>query len=272
MPRPKTLKKKDPLVRFNQKWALSTEGEYDGTPCWEWAASKNGGGYGQFSYHGKLTLSHRWSYEHFREPIPEGFYVLQHCGRHGCVNPAHLYLFLLDYVGKRFGTWSVLRKGNYDRSGHMRWVCRCDCGRIEEVLGDNLKRSISTCCRECKRDKLRRANTTHGLSKTKEYKTAHARAWKKRNKEMTYSYVRKRNALKNNQLGNFSPWMERYYRVAQKDCCAYCGIDISQGYHLEHPIPLSRGGLHCWTNTVLACRDCNLSKHTKTAEEFLKGV
>ncbi len=38
---------------------------------------------------------------------------------------------------------------------------------------------------------------------------------------------------------------------------------------MDHMVPLSRGGLHCWTNVCLACPPCNLSKHDKTAEEFM---
>lgn len=34
---------------------------------------------------------HRWAYERFVGPIPEGGWVLHRCDRPGCSNPRHLY-------------------------------------------------------------------------------------------------------------------------------------------------------------------------------------
>ncbi len=50
--------------------------------------------------------------------------------------------------------------------------------------------------------------------------------------------------------------------------CYYCSVEIENGYHIEHMTPLSRGGKNDVSNICLACAPCNLSKHTKTAEEF----
>lgn len=99
-----------------------------------------------------------------------------------------------------------------------------------------------------------------------------AKEWSKNNPDKATEYNRKKKARKRNQLGSFSPWMIRYYRYVQQDTCFYCDADISKEYQLEHMAPLSRGGLHCWTNTCLACRDCNFHKHTKTVEEFCGGA
>ena len=99
-----------------------------------------------------------------------------------------------------------------------------------------------------------------------------AKEWAKNNPDKVTEYNRKKKARKRNQLGSFAPWMVRYYRYIQQDTCFYCGVDISEEYQLEHMTPLARGGLHCWTNTCLACRDCNFHKHTKTVEEFCGRV
>jgi 5-methylcytosine-specific restriction endonuclease McrA len=49
--------------------------------------------------------------------------------------------------------------------------------------------------------------------------------------------------------------------------CAYCGnIDVS--LEVEHIIPKSRGGTDRVSNLTIACRNCNLKKGDKTAEEF----
>lgn len=59
------------------------------TGCWLWAGG-NSGAYGAF-YDGKQVVkAHRWSYEHFCEPIASGL-VLDHiCCVPQCVNPTHL--------------------------------------------------------------------------------------------------------------------------------------------------------------------------------------
>lgn len=42
-------------------------------------------------------------------------------------------------------------------------------------------------------------------------------------------------------------------------CCAYCG-DRTEDLHLEHVIPVSRGGRHAIGNVLPACPRCNQSK------------
>lgn len=48
--------------------------------------------------------------------------------------------------------------------------------------------------------------------------------------------------------------------------CIYCGTD--KDLSIDHLIPLSRGGIHCQENLVVACRSCNSKKGTMTYEEF----
>ena len=48
--------------------------------------------------------------------------------------------------------------------------------------------------------------------------------------------------------------------------CSYCG---DKYLHIDHAIPLSRGGTNWPANLRPACDSCNLRKHTKTAAEFI---
>jgi len=76
MPRPA-------IERFEEKFKKS-----DG--CWEWTSSLNNNGYGQFHYRKKNVYSHRFSYELYVGPIPNGM-VLDHlCRNTKCLNPKHL--------------------------------------------------------------------------------------------------------------------------------------------------------------------------------------
>jgi 5-methylcytosine-specific restriction endonuclease McrA len=56
--------------------------------------------------------------------------------------------------------------------------------------------------------------------------------------------------------------------ASQGGRCYYCSVEIEEGYHIEHMIPLSREGRNDVSNICLACAPCNLRKYTKTAEEF----
>lgn len=41
-----------------------------------------------------------------------------------------------DLTGKKFGKLVVLRAGSRASNGAIKWVCKCDCGRIKEIRGD----------------------------------------------------------------------------------------------------------------------------------------
>ena len=45
--------------------------------------------------------------------------------------------------------------------------------------------------------------------------------------------------------------------------CWMCGDDLSNGVHVDHVKPLSRGGWHCLSNLRPSCPSCNLSKGAK---------
>lgn len=59
---------------------------------------------------------------------------------------------------------------------------------------------------------------------------------------------------------------------SQGGLCAYCETPLFDRYHVDHMLPLSRGGADDWTNLALTCPECNLRKGTKTAEEFCQRL
>lgn len=67
------------------------------TGCWIWLRSIVGrvagstrNGYGIFSAKGKQIMAHRWFYEKFVGPIPDGLEIDHLCRISCCVNPKHL--------------------------------------------------------------------------------------------------------------------------------------------------------------------------------------
>jgi HNH endonuclease len=50
-------------------------------------------------------------------------------------------------------------------------------------------------------------------------------------------------------------------------CCEFCYAQLRfspNSFHIEHHVPLSRGGANTLENLTLACPQCNLHKATKT--------
>lgn len=51
--------------------------------------------------------------------------------------------------------------------------------------------------------------------------------------------------------------------------CAYCGKECIAPYHIDHKIPVCRGGSTTLENLALACKECNQKKYTLTDIEFV---
>lgn len=51
--------------------------------------------------------------------------------------------------------------------------------------------------------------------------------------------------------------------------CAYCGVDCSDNFHIDHVEPLVTGGQHVIDNFALTCPHCNTSKGSKSLISFL---
>lgn len=65
--------------------------------------------------------------------------------------------------------------------------------------------------------------------------------------------------------------IKEIYRKAKEDPkvrCYLCGKLIPIGHrHVDHIVPLSKGGVHRPSNLAVACDNCNREKHTKMPEE-----
>jgi HNH endonuclease len=60
------------------------------TECWIWIKSRTSEGYGTLRVNGPMVKAHRFAYEFFRGPIPDGFELDHACRNRPCSNPWHL--------------------------------------------------------------------------------------------------------------------------------------------------------------------------------------
>ena len=79
----------------------------------------------------------------------------------------------------------------------------------------------------------------------------------------------KRRAIEMNASGQFTPQDVLSLHEEQRGLCFYCNTALNGQYHVDHKIPLSKGGTNWPNNLCLACQPCNDSKLNKTPEEFL---
>lgn len=64
-----------------------------------------------------------------------------------------------------------------------------------------------------------------------------------------------------------SEWVE-----SQDKSCFYCKSDCTDEYHIDHFLPLSKGGKHKVDNLVIACPSCNLRKNAKYPWDFMQEI
>jgi len=64
-----------------------------------------------------------------------------------------------------YGFLTVLHEGTRDKYNHIRYTCRCSCGKIVDVLGSDLRSGDIKSCGHYQVERLR----IHGLSHTHEW-------------------------------------------------------------------------------------------------------
>ena len=120
-------------------------------------------------------------------------------------------------------------------------------------------------CRECEKKKAR----FYRLNNPEKAKQTYLKNYAK-NKDQYLERSRKRKALKRNaEHDNYMPWLSKV-KSKKMFICYWCSEKVTtKNLHVDHIIPLSRGGQDTWDNICASCDKCNMSKGAKTPEEFI---
>ena len=145
----------DRMAAFRAKFEIADSG------CWLWTASQLPDGYGHFWNGTRMQPAHRWAYEQFVGPIPEGLEIDHLCKVRNCVNPDHLEPVTHDENCRRSSAGDIERAKTQCPKGHpyddenTLWLERT--GRP-----GRWKRS----CRACTRDRMARKRWAARLTRS----------------------------------------------------------------------------------------------------------
>lgn len=118
------------------------------------------------------------------------------------------------------------------------------------------------------------------LARSREYharnpaqRIAYAREWARKNparrKAISMAYKAKRRAIEKDgdPTSVIFAWIQKAPKI-----CHWCGEKCKRKYHVDHYMPLSKGGRHEVSNLVIACPTCNLRKNAKDPLEFAASM
>lgn len=176
--------------------------------------------------------------------------------------------------------------GNPCKHGHVaeRRTSRGDClecylHRLSEYREKNADHISKTNIEYKEKNKERyMENYKSWLSENKEYKYEYtrnwfrqnpekrrdlAKKWRLENPERARKHARIGKARRRGAEGSYTPSDVDRMMDMQKNRCAYCRKSIAKEYHVDHIVPVSKGGSNFPDNLQLLCPSCNLKKGAK---------
>lgn len=144
----------------------------------------------------------------------------------------------------------------------------CSKCKLEKLLTEFSKNKLckdglQAWCKLCKQEHMREyiKSDEYKLTRLKYRQSEHGKLIKQ-------EYQHKRRALKKQSGGKFTAEDIKLLMNNQSSKCVYCYTNITDVYHIDHVLPLSKGGTNSPDNLQLLCPTCNLSKGAKLPEIF----
>jgi 5-methylcytosine-specific restriction endonuclease McrA len=99
-----------------------------------------------------------------------------------------------------------------------------------------------------------------------------AMAWYEANPEAVRAIRRNRRARERKAEGHHMAKDIARIMEEQRGHCAYCRCSVRRSYHVDHIVPLSKGGTNWSNNIQLTCDTCNLRKRDTDPVEFARRL
>lgn len=108
--------------------------------------------------------------------------------------------------------------------------------------------------------------------RTKSYHSERTMKWCRDHPEKKRNLSRQRKALLKNAEGIHTANDVALILEEQNFTCPYCLSDLSDGYHVDHYVPLSLGGSNWPDNLQCTCPTCNMRKGAKHPDDWHKEL
>lgn len=109
--------------------------------------------------------------------------------------------------------------------------------------------------------------------RTREKQNEWSRKWVRENRDKRRAVCQNYSARRRSKeaVGVSSSELAKW-KSEQIKKCYWCGASCDDSFHVDHYVPLARGGKHDLGNLVISCGPCNLRKNAKDPYEFAQEV
>ena len=167
-----------------------------------------------------------------------------------------------NLAGQKFGRLIVLEKTGSDKWKSLLWKCLCDCGNETVVRGSHLVAGATKSCGCLCKETIGKLNYIDGRSKEPDY----GKEYRRNNRGIINARTAKRRAKKLRQTPPDADInaIQEIYRW-----CAELNSKLGKVFfHVDHIVPLDKGGLHHEDNLMIIPWFQNNRKYTKDPKEY----
>ena len=117
-----------------------------------------------------------------------------------------------------------------------------------------------------------RRNGQKYRNKNREKLDSYIAEWRRNNPEKKLAYGRNRKSRKRGANGAHTGQDIVEIAAAQKGRCAYCRVALGPRYHVDHIMPLAKGGSNDRRNLQILCKSCNSSKKALDPLDYARSL